>query len=135
MLHKLGRQGVAAAEFAAVAPVLLLLLLGTYDIANSVQTSIHLQRAVRAGAQYAAANSSDMSAIRSRIIAAWPVLTTTDVPLPALICTCAGVTATCNQACAVGQVQTIALTAQRTLSPLLLPVMSRGSGSATVRIR
>ena len=135
MLNRIGHRGIAASEFALVAPVLLLLALGTFDIANAVQTSIRLERAARAGAQFAAANSADMEAIRSRVIAAWPELTTTDVALPSLACECAGTAVACTESCPSGLVQTITVTAHRRLSPYLLRTVAQGTGSAVIRLR
>lgn len=135
MLRKIGCRGVAAAEFALVAPVLILLVLGTFDVATMVQTSIRLERAARAGAQYAVANSSDMAAVQAQVIAAWPELTTANVPLPVLACECAGTVVACTQTCPGGLVQTVTVTAQRTLTPHLLQAFSQGTGSAVVRLR
>jgi Flp pilus assembly protein TadG len=135
MPRRTDNRGIAAAELAVVAPVLLLLLLGTLDIGNYLQTSIRLERAARAGAQYAAASSADMAAIQARVIAAWPELTTADVPLPTLACECAATVVACTQACPSGLVQTITVTARRTLTTHLLPAASRGTGSAVVRLR
>ncbi len=47
------RTGVAAAEFALIAPVMVTLLLGVYDIGNAIQQRLQLEQAVRAGGQYA----------------------------------------------------------------------------------
>lgn len=135
MLRRIGNRGIAATEFAMVAPVLLLLLLGTFDVANLVQTTIQLERATRAGAQLAAADSSNLSAIRQQVIAAWPELTLEDVPLPVHACECAGVAVACGGTCAGGLVQTVTVTAQRSLSPFLLSAMSLGRSSAVVRLR
>ncbi|MFC7478328.1 TadE family protein [Dankookia sp. GCM10030260] len=135
MLRRIGHHGIAATEFAVVAPVLLLLLLGSFDIANLVQTSIRLERAARAGAQFATASATDMEAIRGRVIAAWPELTMADVPTPALACECSGVTVACSETCAGGVVRIITVTAQRSLSPYLLQAASLGRGSAVVRLR
>lgn len=135
MRHRLDNRGIAAVEFAVVAPVLLLLLLATFDIGNYMQTSIRLERAARAGAQHAMADSADMLAIRDRVIAAWPELTTADVPLPTLACECLATVVVCTQACSSGMVQTVAVTAQRTLTTFLLPNASRATGTAVVRLR
>lgn len=135
MLRKLGQGGIAATEFALVAPVLLLFLLGTFDVANLVQTSIRLERAARAGAQFAAADASDMAAIRAQVIAAWPELTEADVPLPTLTCECAGVPAACTAACAGDFVQLVTIRAQRSITPYILQNMTSGRGSAVVRLR
>lgn len=128
-------RGVAAVEFAIVAPALLLLMLGCFDIGNYIQTSLRLERAARAGAQYAVANSTDMAAVQARVIAAWPELTTANVPLPTLACQCAGTAVACTQACPTGLVQTVTVIARRTLITYLLPMASQSTGNAVVRLR
>ena len=135
MPHTIDNRGVAAAEFALVAPVLVLLMLGCLDIGNYMQTSIRLERAARAGAQYAAANNSDLVAIRERVIAAWPELTTADVPLPTLSCECAATVTACTQACPGGLMQTITVTARRVLTTHLLPAAAQATGNAVLRLR
>lgn len=134
-MRRLGRRGIAAAEFALLAPVLLMVLLAGSDAATAVQTSIALERAVRSAAQYAAFDSSDMAAIQARVIAAWPVLTTADVPLPTVGCECAGTATACTASCASGLAKTVTITAQRHLGTYLLPAMALGSGHAVVRLR
>jgi hypothetical protein len=69
------------------------------------------------------------------VIAAWPDLTTANVPLPRLACECASATASCTQTCAGGLVQTVTVTAQRSLSPIILHNFSTSQGSAVVRLR
>ncbi|SDB74470.1 TadE/TadG family type IV pilus assembly protein [Belnapia rosea] len=135
MRRKLGSRGVAASELAVMAPVLLLLFVGTADVANLIQTNIRLDRAVQAGAQYAAGNETDLAGIQAQVMAAWPELTAADVPLPILACECAGTAIACDQACPSGLVQTVAISAQRSLSPQLLTGFGRGTGRAVVRIR
>lgn len=131
----LNRRGVAAVELALLAPVLLLFLFGAFDVANSTQNSIRLERAAQAGAQYALGNSSDMVAVRGAVIAAWPQLTNADVPLPVLSCQCLTVTVACNASCASGLIKTITVTASRTLVPLLLPTATRSTGHAVARLQ
>lgn len=131
----LGRRGVAATELALLAPALLALMLGTVDVSNSVQTSIRLERAARAGAQYALADSSDMAAVRTAVIAAWPELTTANVPLPVLSCECAGATVACTVSCVGGLVRIVTVTASRTLTPTLLKTLTRSDGSAVARLQ
>lgn len=134
-LRALGRRGVAAAELALLAPVLVMLLLAVHDVANAMQISIRLERAARAGAQYAVANSSDLTAVRNAVIAAWPALTGNDVPLPVLACQCAATPVACTASCPSGLVQTITVRATRSLSPLLLTSRSEGVGHAVVRLQ
>jgi Flp pilus assembly protein TadG len=66
------RSGVAAAEFALIAPVMLILLLGVYDIGNAIQQRLQLEQAVRAGAQYALSWPDQISGIKAAITAALP---------------------------------------------------------------
>jgi hypothetical protein len=134
-LPRLGRRGIAAAEFAVAAPVLLLAILAAHDVANQMQTSIRLERAARAGAQQAAADASDLAAIRARVIAAWPELTEAEVPLPVLACECAGAVVACNLPCPGGATRVLTVSASRPLVPHLLRDLNRGTGHAVLRLR
>jgi Flp pilus assembly protein TadG len=135
MMRKLDARGVAAAELAVLAPVLALLLIGTADVANLVQTNIRLSRALSAGAQYAVVNEADLAGIQAQVIAAWPDLTAADVPLPVAACECAGAAAACAATCPGGLVSTVQITAQRRLTPYLLTAFSEGTGRVVVRLR
>lgn len=129
------RRGVAATELAILTPLLLIFLFGTVDVSNSVQTSMRLERAARVGAVYALADSTDMNAVRGAVIAAWPALTTNDVPLPVLSCQCVGATVTCTASCPSGLVRTVTVTATRTLVPRLITSMNRSTGNAVARLQ
>jgi len=129
------RRGIATAEFAVLLPLLAALVLGAFDVAQFVETSLRLERAARAGAQRAIADPSDMAAVQAAVIAAWPALTTADVPLPAQFCECAGAAAACTASCPSGRVTTITVTARRQLSPLLIGALGEGGGNAVVRLR
>ncbi len=59
------RRGVAALEFAVVAPVLVLMILSTFDIASAMWRTTRLELAARAGAQYAFAKPQDSAGIAS----------------------------------------------------------------------
>jgi Flp pilus assembly protein TadG len=133
MLLKIGHRGVSAAEFAVAAPILVLLLFGTYDLGNSIQLSLRLERAARAGAQYAMVNPTDADAIRTHVISASPDLTAAEVTVT---CQCNGGSMTsCTATCASNLPFTVTVTAQRSLSPLLLRGMSEGTGNAVLRLR
>ncbi len=129
------RRGISTAEFAVLLPLLAILAFGAFDVAQFVETSLRLERAARAGAQRAIADPSDMAAVQAAVIAAWPALTTSDVPLPAQACSCAGAAASCGASCPGGMVTTIAITARRQLSPLLIEALNEGAGNAVVRLR
>lgn len=57
------RRAVAAAEFAVIAPVMVLLLAGLVDLAGAMQQTIRLENAARAGAQYAMSFPDDTAGI------------------------------------------------------------------------
>lgn len=129
-----GKKGVAITEMAVMAPMLLLLSLGTYDVANSISASIRLERAVQAGAQHALANSSDLNAIRQTVISAGEGLSTTSVPMPVMSCECANVVRTCSSSCPSGMKRMLEIRATTTLSPVLLRSQTQGVGHVMVRI-
>ncbi|MGK7869791.1 TadE/TadG family type IV pilus assembly protein [Falsiroseomonas sp. E2-1-a20] len=129
------RRGIAAVEFAVVAPVLLLAILAAHDVANLAQTSIRLERAARAGAQQAAADPADLAAIRARVIAAWPALSEADVPMPVLACECAASPVACDLPCPGGATRLLTVTATRKLVPHLLHGLTKGTGHAVLRLR
>lgn len=132
MPRKLDCRGVSAAEFAVVAPILVLLLFGTYDLGNAIQLSMQLERAARAGAQYAAVSPGNADDIRQATANALPGLAA-DVTVTYK---CDGtVIGSPTAPCPSGSALTVTVTAERSLSPLLLQDMSRGTGNAVVRIR
>ena len=135
MLGLLDRRGVAASELALLAPVLLALVASTYDVANVAIHSTRLEGAVRVGAQQALATPGDLNAVRAAIIAAAPDLTAANVPIPALSCECAGVVVTCGSTCASGEQRFLTLTAERTLSPMLIAQLNKATGNAVVRLQ
>lgn len=59
------RGGIAALEFALIAPVFLLMILSTYDVASAMWRTTRLELAARAGAQYAFARPLDSAGIAS----------------------------------------------------------------------
>jgi Flp pilus assembly protein TadG len=128
----MGKAGAAAVELALVAPVLLLLSAGAYDAANAIQLSLRLERAARAGAQFAMANPTDASTIQSAVIQAWPELTAAEVTVT---CNCDATATACGAACSPGASRTVSVTAERSLSPLILASFNKGFGNAVLRLR
>lgn len=61
------RRGIAASEFAIVAPVLTLLLFSLYDVSNAIWRTTRLEIAARAGAQYAFSRPQDGAGIVSTV--------------------------------------------------------------------
>lgn len=68
------RRGVAALELALLAPVLLLLLMGIFDVGQLTYTSMQVTAAAHAGAQYVYANGcSSTQGISTAVTSATPL--------------------------------------------------------------
>lgn len=133
MIWGLDQRGVSAAEFAIMAPVLILLVFGTYDLGNAIQLGLRFERVARAGAEYAIANSSDEMAIKNFMLTISPDLLVAEVTVS---CGCAGVAmSSCSASCASTAARTVSITVQRSITPLLLSAASKGVGNAVVRLR
>ncbi len=81
------RRGVSALEFAIIAPVIVLLLLGAYDLGNAAQRQIRLLEAVRSGGAYALSWPTDVSGIETAVANALPGVTLTPA-LAVVQCQC-----------------------------------------------
>ena len=84
------RRGVAAVEFAVIAPVLMLLTAGVIDFSLYIGTRIELEQALRAGAQYALKDYTDATTIIAAVTGATdlsPVTVTYD-PATNSYCEC-----------------------------------------------
>jgi Flp pilus assembly protein TadG len=79
------RRGVAAIELAMLAPTLLFLLMGIYDVGQMTYTAMQVRAAAHAGAVYVYANpgSCTTSGIQSAVQQATPGLTVSASPAPA----------------------------------------------------
>lgn len=129
------KRGSAAMEFALLAPIFALIAIGAYDFGNAVQTSMRLERAARAGAQFALVYPSNLEGIKAAAIAAWPDLRDQDVPTPTEQCRCGNATLACSATCNSGLEWTVTVTTQRSITTLILPGLNARSGTATVRVR
>jgi len=78
------RGGVAAIEFAMMAPTLVFLLMGIFDVGQMTYTSMQVRAAAHAGAQYVYANPSNCTAsgISTAVTSATPSLTVSASPTP-----------------------------------------------------
>ena len=104
-------RGAAMLELALLSPVLLVMLVGVVDGAMWIMARQSVERAARAGAEYAVANGYDSAAISAAITsAAAPhskmMTAIAATPLPTNWCGCASNTtitaATCGSTCASG---------------------------------
>jgi Flp pilus assembly protein TadG len=91
------RRGVSLLEFALIAPVAALLVMGGLDLASAIQQSQRLEAAAQAGAQFAFSRPTDSAGIVAAIRANLPGWTNISVPAPSLTCRCDNGTAvSCN---------------------------------------
>lgn len=82
------RRGIAAMELALIAPVLLLMLLSTYDVASAMWRTTRLEMAARAGAQYAFARPQDSAGIASAALGQLAGWTGVTVASTVMACRC-----------------------------------------------
>lgn len=130
MNHSVFRQksGSAGIELVIVTPVLLLLMLGLYDIGNAIQQDIWLEQAARAGGIFALTDPANTSAIGSAVQAAVGNPVTVNVTTsPACSDNSTPISngATPPSYTCAGQAifyQSITITAQATYKPLILPL-------------
>lgn len=80
------RAGVAAIEFAIIAPVMILLAGAAWDLGNAVDRSIHLENAARTGAQYITRNPSDTAGAQAAAQAVLSGYGT--ISIGTMVCTC-----------------------------------------------
>jgi Flp pilus assembly protein TadG len=66
------RRGVSAVEFAVIAPILLMLVLGAYEFGTAAQQQIQLQTVVRAAGAYAVSRPTDVIGIQNAAAHALP---------------------------------------------------------------
>ena len=118
------RRGVSAIEFAFIAPVMIMLMLGAFDFGNAAQQQIQLQQAVRAGGAYAISRPTDLAGIQEAVSAGLPdrwklsgSVTTTcscsDGSLSAGTCDAPGL-----GGCSANSAKTISITATLAYAPL-----------------
>lgn len=139
------REGMAAVEFAIIAPVVSLAMICTVDIGLGFYRKMQVQNAAQAGAEYAATHGFNGTAIASAMTSATGYANVQASPAPAQFCGCAttsGVsTATCGTNCTGGAAAGtyVTVTAQAdyaTLIPYpLLPDSYTFTAQSTVRLQ
>ena len=138
-------SGTGALEFAFVAPLLIILLLGVADFGIGYWDDMEVGNAARAGAEYAIKKGWDTTSIQNAITNATGLSGITATPAPAQTCGCPSATQgvvaqTCGVTCSSGSTPGTYVTASaqysyRTLVPwpwISNPVTL--SASTTVRI-
>ena len=97
------RSGNAAVEFALIAPVAMLMLVGVTDYGMAVYDRMQLSSAVRAGIQYAMHHSANPATIEQVVMSALTIDHAAVTVTAAQVCECPGGAATdCDGACPDG---------------------------------
>lgn len=107
-------RGIAAMEFALIAPILALIAILMTDVGMAAVGAMNMQSAVRASVQYAMNGGADMTVAKNVGVSAWssqPSGATFDATKA---CRCASTTITCTQTCANGSQPSAFFTAAAT---------------------
>jgi len=140
-----GSRGVAAIEFAIIAPILVLLMVCTVDLGQGIYRKMQVQNAAQAGAQYAAVHGFTASSISAAVTNATTFSGISASPSPTQFCGCPSVTgvtsASCNSTCTGGisSGTYVTASAQATYTTILpyplLPTSFTFAAQSTVRIQ
>ena len=138
------RSGNAAIELAFLAPMLMLLAVGTADYGLGIYRQMEVQNAAQAGAEYARKHGFSTTGIAAAVTAATPYSVSAS-PTPVQSCGCpSGTTissATCGTTCAGGQTAGVYVTvdAQATYNTIIpYPGIANSytlTAASTVRIQ
>jgi len=138
-------EGLAAVEFAVIAPVLSLVMICTVDLGLGFYRKMQVQNAAQAGAEYAATRGFNAGAIASAMASATGLATVQASPQPYQFCGCASASGVAAAACGTnctggaqaGTYVTVSAQADyATLIPYpLLPDSYTFTAQSTVRIQ
>lgn len=138
-------RGVALIEFAIIAPILVILMVCTIDLAMGIYRKMQVQNAAQAGAQYAMLRGFNASSISSAVVNATKFSGVSASPGPIQFCGCASSTgvssAACNSTCSGGALAGtyVTVSAKGTYKTLLLypsiPENFNFTAQSTVRIQ
>ena len=98
-----GRAGNVAVEFALIAPVAMLMLVGVTDYGTAVYDRMQLSSAVRAGIQYAMHHSANPATIEQVVMSALAIDHSAVIVTAGQVCECpSGAAAECDETCPDG---------------------------------
>jgi Flp pilus assembly protein TadG len=136
------RSGSAAIEFAVIAPVLAIVVLGIVDVWSLASSNINANVAVKAASNYYLQGGTDDITAQALGTAAWRNPPDDANLSIARACKCSGVTVTCSSSCATGNstpvtIVTIAASGTWTapFAPAPIPSEEALAAGAVVRVR
>lgn len=101
-----GEAGIAALEFAIMAPLLLVLIVAIVEIGLATRDALRAQSAAASGSYYALQNGFDTAGISAAVVNGTGAVGLSANPAPALFCGCPTVTGigetVCTATCADG---------------------------------
>jgi Flp pilus assembly protein TadG len=92
-------SGNAAIEFALAVPVLVIAVLGLYDVASIAIGAAEMETAVRASTQYAMNGGTDMTKAQTLGVSAWNGKPSGGTLTVSTACTCGSSAGTCGTLC------------------------------------
>ena len=115
MIHRLitflrDRRGVAAVEFAFIAPILILVVAGINDGAQLVVKQNNMHSGVSAAAEYIMRGGSDMTTTQTIGLSAWPSHSDSASVTTNKLCYCGSTTGSCTSLCPDSTVPTAYIT-------------------------
>jgi Flp pilus assembly protein TadG len=137
-------RGVAAIEFALIASMLSMVLVGMVDLGLGIIRTMQVQYAAQAGAQYAMLHGFDQNAISGAVLSASSSSNISVAPPPSQFCGCPSGDSieqvSCSASCSSGTAGTyVRVSTQSTYTPLfnypLIPKSFALSAQSTVRIQ
>lgn len=120
--HAGDRAGVAAIEFAVMAPLLLVVIASVVELGLATRDTLRVQSAAAAGAQYAMLNGYNAAGISAAVVSGTGAVGLSASPAPTLFCGCptatgigaTACTATCDDGVKLRQYIRISASIQRT---------------------
>lgn len=128
--------GLAATEFALIAPVLAMITILISDVSQAAVGAMNMEAAVRAGIQYAMNGGTDMTVARAAGVQSWGSNQPAGSTLVASeVCTCTSGVAVCGQVCTDGSTQKafVTVTATATLGGSVIHIAK--TTTQTVQIK
>lgn len=104
------RRGIAAVEFAFIAPILVLVLAGINDGAQLIVKQNNMHSGVSAAAEYIMRGGSDMTTVQTIGLSAWPSHSDSASVTTNKMCYCGSVSGSCTSLCADQSVPTAYIT-------------------------